>query len=225
MKYKSFNLTNFIGLKYFSPESIAELQDENDKYEQAKNSKPLKRTQTEVTIEHCAKCKKSCGKSPKNYVYSYNEKKKDYKKFFLCEKCLMKCKKCNKIGKTGIFVYIWDKSKNDYSKLFYCMDCYKKANLKQCSKCKKSVDSEVVTNSIIYCAICGHTNKEHKINSAKLKTVDISKLNANDQLSKYGYKPGQKVKIYNANNNDEFVEIIWPKNSTAGDVMDLIKGG
>ncbi len=223
MKYKSFNLTNFIGLKYFSPESIAELKGENEKYEQSKKSKTLNQAQTKITSMqvHCAKCKKNCSKKSENCVYSYSMKKKDYKKFFLCENCSVKCRKCNKISKTGIFVYIWNKSKSDYSKLFYCMDCYKKANLKQCAKCKKRVDSEVVTNSIVYCATCAHTNKEHKINSVNLRTLDISKLNANDQLSKYGYKPGQKVKIYNANNKNEFVEIIWPKNSMVGNILGL----
>lgn len=151
MKYKSFNLTNFIGLKYFSPESIAELKGENEKYEQSKKSKTLNQAQTKVTSMQvrCAKCKKNCSKKPENCVYSYSIKKKDYKKLFLCEDCSIKCRKCNKISKTGIFVYIWNKSKNDYSKHFYCMDCYKKANLKQCAKCKKSVDSEVIDKPII----------------------------------------------------------------------------
>ena len=61
MKYKSFNLTNFIGLKYFSPESIAELKGENEKYKQSKKSKTLNRTQTKVATMQvrCAKCKKN----------------------------------------------------------------------------------------------------------------------------------------------------------------------
>lgn len=198
MKYKSFNLTNFIGLKYFSPESIAELKGENEKYKQSKKSKTLNRTQTKVATMQvrCAKCKKNCSKKPENYVYSYSMKKKDYKKFFLCENCSMKCRKCSNISKTGIFVYIWNKSKSDYNKLFYCMDCYKKANLKQCAKCKKRVDSKIVVGGKPYCGVCYKT-KNIIENEIKVKPKDNTKILVN-KIKEFKFVEPKKVGKENA---------------------------
>ena len=156
MKYKSFNLTNFIGLKYFKPESIAEIKGENEKYKRLKKKEALKQTHAKITTRHCAKCKSKCEINAENYVYSYSEKRKEYRKLFLCENCLMKCKSCNKTGNDGFFVYIWNKSKNDYGKLFYCMDCYKKAKLNYCKTCKRIIDS---LNKQFCCVVCQNVAK------------------------------------------------------------------
>ena len=52
-------------------------------------------------------------------------------------------------------------------------------------------------------------------------TVDILKMNPNYKLS--GYKPGEKIKIYNKNNMNEFIEIICPDNPTFSNIVENIR--
>ena len=54
----------------------------------------------------------------------------------------------------------------------------------------------------------------------KPKKVNILNLD-NNEMAKLR-KKGQKVKIYDENNNKRFVEIIWPSNPTAEKIADLI---
>lgn len=45
-------------------------------------------------------------------------------------------------------------------------------------------------------------------------------LEATDKL--HGYESGEKVKIFNKDSLDEFVEILWPKESTAYNVVESV---
>ena len=56
--------------------------------------------------------------------------------------------------------------------------------------------------------------------NSKPKKVNIMNL-SDDKISEL-FEKGQKVKIYDENNNKRFVEIIWPSNPTAEKIADLI---
>ena len=56
-----------------------------------------------------------------------------------------------------------------------------------------------------------------------LKTINILEMNPKTKLNNYGYKPNQKVKIYNENNKNEFVEITWSDNLTPNDIIELVR--
>ena len=53
------------------------------------------------------------------------------------------------------------------------------------------------------------------------ETIDILKMSPNDKLS--GYKTGEKIKIYNKNNMNEFIEIVCPENPTFDNIVELVK--
>lgn len=53
------------------------------------------------------------------------------------------------------------------------------------------------------------------------ETIDILKMSPNDKLS--GYKTGEKIKIYNKNNMNKFIEIVCPENPTFDNILELIK--
>ena len=66
--------------------------------------------------------------------------------------------------------------------------------------------------------------KKEKIRKTKndsTKIIDILKIAPYKKLE--GYKIGQKVKIYNINNTNNYVEISWPIDSTIKNIVSLTR--
>ena len=78
------------------------------------------------------------------------------------------------------------------------------------SDTQKSVESKKIEKQPINKTV---DNLPKELNISKIRSAYVVK----------GYKAGKKVRVYDINNSEKFVQIIWPKNPTVRNLLCLVK--
>lgn len=88
----------------------------------------------------------------------------------------------------------------------------------------KRAKDEIKVGSISKEQTINKKNKEldiQKLNNNSFKKLNISKMKSNAMIK--GHNENEKVKVYDINNTEKFVQIIWPKNSAVKNILFLVK--